>query len=106
MKPAIPGPGGQQDEVPFANAIEAWGAVWHGSNDLSKHVSCDRVNMHGRLSGAVLPKFGEEGIEHMLLPLHRGIAAIDGAQALPKNPVDFQGIRLDGVVAIDNFAEP
>ena len=62
--------------------------------------------MHGWLSSAVLPKFGEEGIEHVLLPLHRGIAAINGAQALPKDPVDFQGVRLDGVLAIDDFSEP
>ena len=61
--------------------------------------------MHCRLSSAVLPKLSEEGIEHVPLPLFRGIAAMDGSQALPQDPVNLQGVRVYGVFAIDNLSE-
>ena len=61
--------------------------------------------MHGRLASAVLAKLRKEGIEHVLLPLNRSIATKDGSQVLPKDPINFQGVRLDGVLAIDNLSE-
>ena len=62
--------------------------------------------MHGRLTSAVLPEFGQEGVEHVLLPLGRGVATKDGAHGFPKDPVDLERVRLDGLLAIDDFSEP
>ena len=62
--------------------------------------------MHGWLSSAVLPELSEEGVEHVLLPLGRGIATKDGAHGFPKDPVDLQRVRLNGLPALDHFSEP
>ena len=62
--------------------------------------------MHGRLTSAVLPEFGQEGIKHELLALGCGIASEDGAHGFPNDAVDIERIRLNDLIAIDHFSEP
>ena len=53
-----------------------------------------------------MPELSEEGVKHVLLPLVRGVATKDGAHGFPKDPVDLQWVRLNGLPAIDHFPEP